>query len=73
MTARERKAMKHADKPGAGAKKRQGLTPSEKGSVVMREFHRGTLHSGSGQKVTKESQAKAIAASEAKKAKRSKS
>ena len=60
-----KKAMKHADKLGAGAKKREKLNPKDKKEVVMKEFQRGTLHSGSGQKVTNPKQAVAIAYSEA--------
>lgn len=58
---REREAMRHRDVLGAGAKKRKGLSHAEKVHVVMGEFKRGTLHSGSGKKVTKRSQALAIA------------
>lgn len=36
-----------------------------KAARVMREFHAGTLYSGSGKRVTKPAQAKAIAMSEA--------
>lgn len=60
-----KKAMKHADTLGAGAKKREKLNPKDKKEVVMKEFQRGTLHSGSGQKVTNPKQAVAIAYSEA--------
>lgn len=62
-----REAMKHKNVLGAGAKKRKGLRPSEKAHVVMREFKRGTLHSGSGQIVKDRKQAIAIALSEARK------
>lgn len=41
-----------------------------KASKVMREFHRGTLRSSSGKKVTKPSQAKAIAMSEQRRVRR---
>lgn len=58
-------AMKHPDKLGAGAAKRKSLPPKDKKEVVMKEFHRGTLHSGSGKKVTNPKQAVAIAYSEA--------
>lgn len=61
--------MKHADKLGAGAKKRKSLSPKEKIPVVMSEFKRGTLFSGSGQKVKSRAQAIAIAMSEAGKSK----
>lgn len=60
--------MQHADKLGAGAKKRKKLPAKEKVHVVMKEFKRGTLHSGSGQKVTNPKQAIAIGLSEARKA-----
>lgn len=60
-----KKAMKHADKLGAGARKRTALKPKDKVETVMHEFGRGTLHSGSGQKVSNRKQAIAIALSEA--------
>jgi Family of unknown function (DUF6496) len=62
-----RKAMQHADVLGAGAKKRKHLKPHTKEEVVMKEFKRGTLNSGSGHKVTDRKQAIAIALSEARK------
>ena len=60
------KAMQHPDKLGAGAAKRRssGLNKQEKFATVMKEFGRGTLHSGSGPIVTNRKQAQAIAASE---------
>jgi hypothetical protein len=59
-------AMKHPDVLGAGAKKRKKLRNKEdKIAVVMREFKRGTLRSGSGKKVTDRKQALAIALAEA--------
>jgi len=58
-------AMKHADKPGEGAKKRKHLKGKDKVHIVMKEFQRGTLRSGSGKKVTNRKQAIAIAMSEA--------
>lgn len=63
-------AMRHPDDPGAGAAQRRalGLTGREKAAVVMREFHHGTLRSRSGEVVTDEQQAKAIAMSEGRKA-----
>lgn len=64
---RAKKAMKHADVLGAGAKKRKKLPAKEKVGVVMREFNRGTLNSGSGAKVTNPKQAIAIGLSEARK------
>lgn len=60
-----KKAMHHPDKLGAGAKKRKALPKAEKIPVVMKEFARGTLHSGSGAKVTDKKQALAIGYSEA--------
>ena len=66
-----KKAMRHADKLGAGAKKRKKLkNPEDKIHVVMKEFDRGTLYSGSGQKVENPKQALAIGYSEARKRKR---
>lgn len=60
-------ALRHADRPGAGAAIRRdlGLRPREKVRTVMREFARGTLRSGSGAPVTDRQQAIAIAMSEA--------
>lgn len=66
------KAMKHPDKLGAGAAKRKSLPPKDKKSVVMKEFQRGTLRSGSGEKVTNPKQAVAIAYSEAGQARKKK-
>jgi Family of unknown function (DUF6496) len=62
-------AMKHADKPGEGAKKRAHIKdPKTKIATVMSEYKRGTLHSGKSEKpVQKHSQAVAIALSEARK------
>ena len=62
---RKKKAMEHADKLGEGAKKRKTLPKKEKVGVVMSEFKKGTLHSGSGEKVTNPKQGIAIALSEA--------
>lgn len=67
MNKKQIAAMSHPDKLGAGAKKRNSLSGDEKIPVVMSEFKRGTLHSGSGQKVTNFKQAVAIAMSEAEK------
>ena len=64
---RKKEAMKHPDKLGAGAAKRKKLPGKEKVGVVMSEFKRGTLNSGSGDKVTNRKQAVAIALSEARK------
>lgn len=64
-----KKAMKHPDVLGAGAKKRRALkNPKDKVETVMAEFKRGTLHSGGGPKVKSRKQAIAIALSEARKA-----
>lgn len=49
-----------------------GKKGERKAAKVMREFHRGTLRSSSGEKVTKPSQAKAIATSEQRRARRKK-
>jgi hypothetical protein len=65
---RASEAMKHKDVLGAGAEKRKHLPAKEKVGVVMKEFKRGTLHSGSGEKVTNPKQAIAISLSEARKA-----
>lgn len=59
--------MKHADVLGAGAKKRKALPAKKKVGVVMKEFGKGTLHSGSGAKVSNPKQAIAIGLSEARK------
>jgi hypothetical protein len=69
---RARKAMEHANVLGAGAEKRKALPAEEKIPVVMKEFKRKTLHSGSGAIVKKRSQAVAIAMNEAGKSKRKK-
>lgn len=63
--SRAKSAMKHPDKLGAGAAKRKKLPKKEKIPVVMKEFSRGTLNSGSGHKVTSKKQALAIGYSEA--------
>ena len=57
--------LRHSNKLGAGAKKRKSLHGKEKIEVVMHEFKRGTLHSGSGDIVSNPKQAIAIALSEA--------
>ena len=59
--------MEHPNVLGAGAAKRKSLPPKDKVDVVMKEFKRGTLHSGSGGIVTNRKQAVAIALSEARK------
>lgn len=63
------KAMKHPDKPGAGAKKRAHIkNPKTKIATVMEEYKEGTLHSGKSEKpVSSRKQAIAIALSEARK------
>ncbi|MGH3054048.1 MAG: DUF6496 domain-containing protein, partial [Gaiellaceae bacterium] len=61
-------AMHHPDKLGAGAKKRKQLPAKDKVEVVMKEFKRGTLNSGSGHKVENPKQALAIGYSEKRKA-----
>lgn len=65
--SRKKEAMQHPDKLGAGAAKRKSLPAKEKVGVVMDEFKRGTLHSGSGAKVSNPKQAIAIGLSEARK------
>jgi hypothetical protein len=60
----QKKAMKHSDKLGAGAKKRKSLKGKDKFEVVMAEFYRGTLHDSAGKIVTDKDQALAIAYSE---------
>ena len=63
---KEEMAMEHSNKLGAGASKRKQLFHGkEKIPVVMKEFKRGTLHSGSGKIVKNRHQAVAIAMSEA--------
>ena len=57
-------AMRHSNKLGAGAKKRKGLSPKNKMETVMKEYKRGTLHSGSGKTVSNRKQAIAIGLSE---------
>lgn len=69
LNANQKEAMNHPDKLGAGARKREHLSAKEKVPVVMAEFKRGTLNSGSGEKVTSLKQAIAIAMSEARKRK----
>lgn len=70
MTVNQRRAMRHSDQLGAGAKKRKKLRGKEKVGVVMGEFKRGTLHSGSGAKVKNRKQAIAIAMNESGQSKR---
>jgi hypothetical protein len=68
LSAKQEAATKHPNKLGAGAAKRKSLSPKDKPAVVMHEFKHGTLHSGSGAKVTDRKQAIAIAMSEQRKA-----
>ena len=65
---RKKKAIHHSDKLEAGAAKRKSPPAKEKVGVVMEEYKRGTLHSGSGAKVLNPKQAIAIGLSEARKA-----
>jgi hypothetical protein len=65
MTIQE--AMKHSNKLGAGARKREHLNMRDKIETVMKEFAKGSLHSGSGDIVKGKKQALAIAYSEARK------
>lgn len=62
-------AMKHPDKPGAGAAKRKHIKdPQSKIATVMEEYKHGTLHSGKSEApVSNRKQAIAIALSEARK------
>jgi len=64
VSAKVKKALKHEDKLGAGAKKRKelDLTPEENTQAIMKEWKKGTLHSGSGEIVKNPKQAYAIAA-----------
>ncbi len=60
------RAMIHPNVLGAGAAKRRMLkSKKDKRAAVMEEFHRGTLHSASGEIVTNPMQAVAISYSEA--------
>ena len=65
-------AMKHKNRLGAGAKKRKHLAPKDRITAVMKEFGRGTLHSGSGAIVKNRQQAIAIAMSESRRNKKKK-
>jgi hypothetical protein len=65
MNEEQKKALKHPNKLGAGAKKRKHLKGKNKVAVVMKEFARGTLHDSSGKIVKDKRQAVAIAMSEA--------
>lgn len=53
LTRAQKAAMRHSGRLGAGAKKRKHLRGKAKREVVMAEWERGTLHSGSGQIVPK--------------------
>ena len=70
LNKRQKEAMKHPDKLGAGAAKRRHLPRDERGAVIWAEFERGTLHSGGGPIVRNPAQARAIIASETKKKKK---
>lgn len=65
MDKQQKVALKHSNKLGAGASKRKHLQGQDKVEVVMHEFKRGTLHSGSGDIVSNPKQAIAIALHEA--------
>lgn len=69
MDTAQKEAMHHSNTLGAGAAKRKHLSGDRKIPVVMSEYKRGTLHSGSGGIVTNPKQAVAIAMSEAGKSK----
>lgn len=66
MDNKVKQALKHPNTPGAGAaaRRRAGLNKKEYVEADMTEFKRGTLRSGSGQKVTNRKQAIAIGLSE---------
>ena len=63
------KALHHPDILGAGAALRRKYlqNPKEKFLAVMKEYKRGTLRSGGGERVKKRAQAIAIALSEGRK------
>ena len=67
VTAKERvrTALIHPNKLGAGARKREHLNAPEKKEAVMKEYSKGTLHSGSGAIVKSPKQAMAIGYAEA--------
>mgnify|MGYP001565043641 CR=1 FL=1 len=46
LSKSQKKAMRHSDKPGAGAKARKHLRGKSKAKVVMKEWEQGTLRSG---------------------------
>lgn len=62
-----KRALQHPDKLGEGAKKRKKLDPTDRIEAAVREYEKGTLHSGSGKKVKNKKQALAIGYSEARK------
>lgn len=66
------KYLKHPNILGAGARKRMSLPCDLKFGVVMEEFYRGTLHSGSGDIVKNIKQARAIGFSETRRCKKRK-
>lgn len=53
-------ALKHKNILGAGAKKRKSLNKQENASAIMKEYKKGTLHSGGGGIVKNKKQAIAI-------------
>lgn len=65
-----KKALEHADKPGAGEAKRKKLKPATRAKAVKKEFKRGSLYTAQGKKVTDKGQMKAIKAAEKKAAKK---
>ena len=58
-----KEALDHPDFLGAGAAKRKNLSASDNAAALTEEFKRGTLRSGSGDKVTNPAQLRAIIAS----------
>ena len=70
LNKRQKAALKHPDKLGAGAAKRRKLKPKERVGAVMAEYKKGTLNSGSGHRAKSRAQAIAIAMSEAGKSKK---
>jgi hypothetical protein len=66
LDKQQKEAMDHPDELGAGAAKRRKLPPQKRFPVVIAEYLRGTLNSGSGHKVKSLAQARAIARSESK-------
>jgi hypothetical protein len=69
QSSAQKQAMNHPNKLGAGAAARRKLHGKAKIPVVMGEFKRGTLHSGSGEIVTDRRQALAIALAESRRRK----